>query len=155
MLAVVIGAVVIGGAFLLTQKPSADNLPSPIVPGRTTPTDIASSGRVLGDPNAPVTIDLYSDFRCTGCFAFAMEIEPDVVKNYVATGKAKLVYHDFIVIDRGGNTESRDAANAACAPPTRASSGSSMTGSSPISPRARLRDTSLSTGSSTWAGAPA
>jgi protein-disulfide isomerase len=114
VLAGVVGIVIIGGAFVLTQTPSATSLPSPMAPVKTTPPDIASSGQVLGDPNAPATVDVYSDFRCTGCFAFAMEIEPNIVKDYVATGKAKLVYHDYVIIDHlTGGTESRDAANAA------------------------------------------
>ncbi len=114
VVAIVVGAAVIGGAWMLTRESSGgSSLASPMAPGKTTPASIPSAGRTLGNPDAPVTIDLYSDFRCTGCFAFAMDLEPGVVKDYVATGKAKLVYHDFIVIDGGGNTESRDAANAA------------------------------------------
>ncbi len=111
--AVVIGAVVIGGAWYLTQPKNADgNVPSLLAPGVTTPPTIVSSGRTLGKATAPVTIDLWSDFRCTGCFAFYMDIEPEVETKLVATGQAKLVYHDLILIDQGGVTESRDAANA-------------------------------------------
>jgi protein-disulfide isomerase len=110
--AVVVGAVVIGGAWLLTRTPNASGQPI-IAPGVTTPPDIPASGRTLGNPSAPVTIDVYSDFRCTGCFAFAVELEPQLVSKYVQPGKAKMVYHDFITIDSGGVTESRDAANAA------------------------------------------
>ncbi len=112
--AVGIGAVVIVGALLLTQQKTDAKVANIMAPGVTTPADVPFQGRTLGKADAPVTIDLWSDFRCTGCFAFAMEIEPGVVKDLVATGKAKLVYHDLVVIDsyQSGNTESRDAANA-------------------------------------------
>jgi len=84
-------------------------------PAVVTPLNITASGRTLGNPNAPVTVDLYGDFRCSACFTFTTGgTEQDLVANYVATNKVKLVWHDFLSIDRGqGNTASRDAANAA------------------------------------------
>jgi protein-disulfide isomerase len=111
--AIVVGVVVIGGAYLLTKPGNGGPPASPITPGIWTPTNVASEGRTLGSASAPVTIDVWGDFRCSGCFAFTMQIEPTVVSDFVATGKAKLVYHDFILIDADGTTESRDAANAA------------------------------------------
>ncbi len=46
--------------------------------------------------------------------AFTHSVEPQLVANYVATGKVKVVYHDFVIIDANvGGTESFDAANAA------------------------------------------
>jgi len=114
--AIVIGVVVIGGAYLLTKAPSPQDIAfaSPIAPSVTTPSDIPQSGRTLGNADAKATIDVWEDFRCTGCFAFRTEIEPTVLDQYVKTGKAKLVYHDYLTIDKGqGNSESRDAANAA------------------------------------------
>lgn len=110
--AVVIGVVVIGGALYLTRTQAATPLGSPITPGVVTPAGVTENARTLGNANAPVTLDIWEDFRCTGCFAFTMEIEPTVVNDYIATGKAKLVYHDLIVIDKGVSNESRDAANA-------------------------------------------
>jgi protein-disulfide isomerase len=117
-IALVIGAVVIGGAYLLTSKPSNGTaLGSPIAPHVTTPANVPSSGLTLGSADAKVTIDVWEDYRCTACFAFTTEIEPTVVTDLVATGKAKIVYHDLIVIDgqpgHEDETESRDAANAA------------------------------------------
>lgn len=114
VVAVIVGAVVIAAAVILT-KPSGDDIASsrPIAPSVVTPSDIAASGRTLGNPDAKVTIDVYEDFRCTGCSAFRTEIEPTLEAQYVMTGKARIVIHDFLTIDRGGSTESRDAANAA------------------------------------------
>jgi protein-disulfide isomerase len=80
-----------------------------------TPANIPSNGRTLGNPDAPVTIDLYGDFRCTSCRKFTIGgTESSIVDDYVASGKAKLVWHDRLIIDElGGGTASRDAANAA------------------------------------------
>ena len=84
-------------------------------PGVVTPTDIPSNDRTLGTATAPVTIDLYGDFRCSACFTFTTGgTEKSLVDNYIATGKAKLVWHDRLIIDElTHQTASRDAANAA------------------------------------------
>jgi protein-disulfide isomerase len=67
------------------------------------------NGMTMGDPNAPVKMDLYSDFQCSACKHFADSIEPAIVEKYVQTGKLYLVYHTYRVI----GPESDDAAAAA------------------------------------------
>lgn len=47
--------------------------------GRTAPS--------LGDPDAPVTIIQYADFQCVYCRMFALDIQPDLVKEFVETGR--------------------------------------------------------------------
>lgn len=86
-----------------------------VAPTVVTPSNLPQTGRTLGSPNAPVTIDMYGDFRCSACTAFTTGgTEQSLVQNYIATGRAKLVWHDYLSIDKGqGNTASRDAANAA------------------------------------------
>ena len=112
---VVVALVVIGALIVATQGKASGPLSSPIPPVVITPANIPSSGQTLGDPNAKVTVDLYGDFRCSACFDFTTQgTEKQLVDNYIATGKAKLVWHDFITIDlKDGTTASRDAANAA------------------------------------------
>jgi len=51
--------------------------------------------RVLGDPDAPVTIDEYSSLTCPHCRAFHEGALPPLKENYIDTGKVKLVMHDF------------------------------------------------------------
>ncbi len=116
-IAVVIGVVVIGGAFLLTkQSGTVSPSSSPITPFVVTPSGLPSDGRTLGSADAPITIDAWEDFRCTACFDFTTTVEPELVTNYIKTGKAKFVFHDLLTIDSHStppSTESRDAANAA------------------------------------------
>jgi protein-disulfide isomerase len=119
--AVVIAAIVIAGAIILTSGknngPAAvGDLPSPNGPlaSQITPTDLPTNGRTLGNANAAHTIDIWEDFQCPNCRLFTFTIEPQLIDNYVAKGQAKLVYHDWLVIDSGtGGHESLDAANAA------------------------------------------
>jgi protein-disulfide isomerase len=85
-----------------------------VVPTVTTTATIPSSGRTLGNPNSPVTVDIYVDYQCPVCRDFEQTVMPQIISSYVATGKAKIVSHDFLVIDLGhGGHESADAANAA------------------------------------------
>ncbi|GEM_PF-499467 len=50
---------------------------------------------VLGNADAPVTIVEFSDYQCPFCSKFFTETEGQLRKDYVETGKVKLVYRDF------------------------------------------------------------
>ena len=50
---------------------------------------------VKGDPDAPVTIVEFSDFQCPFCARFFQQTLPLIEKNYIDTGKVKLVYRDL------------------------------------------------------------
>lgn len=50
---------------------------------------------VLGDPNAPVTIIEYSDYECPFCEIFFNQTESLIRKEFIETGKAKMIYRDF------------------------------------------------------------
>jgi protein-disulfide isomerase len=45
----------------------------------------------LGSSDAPVTIREYEDFGCHNCRAFAGNVEPDLIDDYISTGKVRLV----------------------------------------------------------------
>jgi len=72
------------------------------------------NGVHLGNPNATVKVDAYEDFRCSVCLYYTQNIEPQIITNYIETGKIYYTYHAFIVIDgNDGSDASRRAANAA------------------------------------------
>ncbi|RYE86415.1 MAG: DsbA family protein [Hyphomicrobiales bacterium] len=50
---------------------------------------------VIGDANAPVTIVEYASMTCSHCADFAVNIWPTVKKDYIDTGKAKLILREF------------------------------------------------------------
>lgn len=58
----------------------------------------ADDDAVLGNPEAPVTIIEFSDFQCPFCRKFYKETLPQIKKDYILTGKAKLVYRDFPLV---------------------------------------------------------
>ena len=53
------------------------------------------SERVLGDPNAPITILEYSSLTCPHCATFHANTLPQLKKDFIDTGKVKLVFRDF------------------------------------------------------------
>ncbi|MBI2452297.1 DsbA family protein [Candidatus Pacearchaeota archaeon] len=50
---------------------------------------------VLGNKNAKVTIIEFSDYQCPFCARFWSETLPLIKKEFIDTGKVKLVYRDF------------------------------------------------------------
>lgn len=56
---------------------------------------LKATDMVIGDPNAPVTIIEYASATCPHCAAVDAEVIPDIKKDYIDTGKAKLVFREF------------------------------------------------------------
>lgn len=63
----------------------------------------------MGDPNAPVIVEEFSDFQCPYCAKFTQSVEPEIVSTYVATGKVYFTYKPYHLI----GPESDAAAQAA------------------------------------------
>lgn len=51
--------------------------------------------RVMGNPDAPVTLYEYSSLTCPHCADFHVNTLPRLEKTYIETGKVKLVFRDF------------------------------------------------------------
>lgn len=50
---------------------------------------------VMGNKNAPVTVIEFSDYECPFCKKSFTDVLPELKKNYIDTGKVKLVYRDY------------------------------------------------------------
>ncbi|MCA8927222.1 MAG: DsbA family protein [Alphaproteobacteria bacterium] len=57
--------------------------------------EIGPDEHVIGDANAPVTIVEYASLTCPHCARFQTEVLPEVKKQLLDTGKARLVFRDF------------------------------------------------------------
>ena len=111
MTLLILGAALVVFAIIYPQFKSVGELTVP------TPLNLSNAdGLTLGDPNAPVTIDIFEDFQCPACQYFSQSVEPTIIQYLVDTGKARLVFHNYPFIDgNGANSggESDQAANAA------------------------------------------
>jgi len=96
-------ALVVAGLTLSPLQPVASSAAA--VP---TSTMSECGSPVCGQANAPVTIEIYSDFQCPYC-ARADAVLQQLAPKYIDTGKAKVSYRNFIFI----GTESEWAAQAA------------------------------------------
>ena len=56
-------------------------------------------GLAIGNPNAPVKIEIFEDFQCSACVSFTEYIEPQVIAELVETGQAYYVFRHFPFLD--------------------------------------------------------
>jgi len=78
-----------GAAVTPGQAPAElEPINSPLV--QVQPDDI-----VEGDANAPITLIEYSSLTCPHCARFQTDVLPQIKKDYIDTGKVKLVQRDF------------------------------------------------------------
>ena len=108
LVALLAGAVLIAAIVILGAKP-APAMGS--VVRALGPAGIPSAGRVLGSASAPVAIDLYEDFQCPACDQWGQNVFPSLVRNELAAGTVRIVYHGFAFI----GPESMNAGRAAWA----------------------------------------
>ncbi|ASN05576.1 DsbA family protein [Virgibacillus necropolis] len=80
IVALVAALVVINGDNSVSDKDTTNKQPS--IDGQPT----------LGDPNAPVTVVEFGDFKCPACKVWGTNIFPQLVSDYVETGKVKFSF---------------------------------------------------------------
>jgi protein-disulfide isomerase len=76
---------------------------------------VQPSDRVLGKPDAPITIIEYASLTCPHCAHFDVEVLPKLKEKWIDSGKAKLVLRDFPLDEPA----LRAAMVARCVPPDR------------------------------------
>ena len=74
------------------------------VPTGTVQTPDPMAARSKGQLGAPITIYEMSDFQCPYCRAFTLETMPSLEREYIATGKARLVYVNLLLESVHKNT---------------------------------------------------
>ncbi len=100
-------AVLVAGALIVINQLSA----RPPAPATTTinsvtkttayeecPNLISGYSKTMGSPDAPVQIIEFADYQCPVCGRFATEYEPQLIHDYVCTGKVSFTYKDFAFI---------------------------------------------------------
>ena len=97
MIVVILG---VGGSFnqqglLIEPAPKIEQMgPAKI----TMDTFVSNGSPILGNPNAPITLVEFGDYQCHYCNVFFQTIEDDIIKNYVKTGKVKIIFKDYNII---------------------------------------------------------
>jgi protein-disulfide isomerase len=69
-------------------------VPSLVGQAKLTPADLTLK-KSLGSPNAPIKLEIFSDYQCPACRDMYMNTTRQVIDNYVSSGKVYLVHRDF------------------------------------------------------------
>jgi protein-disulfide isomerase len=96
--AIILAGVLIAGAILLKGNvgtPVPQNGANNPVAINTKITPVSAQDRVIGNPQAKVTLVMYEDFQCPFCGKFFTESEQTIRDTYVKNGNVQLVYRDF------------------------------------------------------------
>lgn len=87
---VVVGAMLLALAFIYPNLRPAGEFVTP----EENPRPMANAN-AMGDPNAPIKIEEFSDFQCPYCQRFYIETEGQIEEAFVKTGKVYFVYRTF------------------------------------------------------------
>lgn len=105
LLAAAVGAAaVVVVVLLLVVGPSSSKSPTtttsatPPVTAATLFAGIPQHGDTLGSPTAPATLTVFEDPQCPFCRQWNIDTLPTVVRDYVRTGRVRLVYRGIVVI---------------------------------------------------------
>jgi protein-disulfide isomerase len=109
-----IGLIIVGASFLVFAFIWPSIRPVAEVVAVDAGTHPNANDNSMGDANAPIVIEEFSDFQCPYCERFHEETEPLLRQYYIDTGKVRFVYRSMgnWVSGNigGGKTESQDAA---------------------------------------------
>jgi protein-disulfide isomerase len=124
-ISILVAAVMVGGAIVFATLYKGGTPAAPVganngtggtAAAATSTTETAAQAMtlgprdaILGNANAPVTLIEYGDYQCPFCGEFFSQTEPEIVQNYINTGKVRMVFRDFAFL----GAESTVAANAA------------------------------------------
>jgi protein-disulfide isomerase len=120
--AVLLAAVVIVGIAIAISSSGSDKTTKP--PAKSAPASggpaaaallggIPQNGNVLGNPKAPVTLQEFADLQCPVCQAYTESSLPTLIKDYVRTGKVKMVFHHLPILGPDSQRAAQVAASAA------------------------------------------
>jgi len=62
---------------------------------------------LLGSASAPITIIEFGDYQCSQCKKWFFNTKPDIVTNYIDTGKANLIFVDIAFLGKDSMPASR------------------------------------------------
>lgn len=83
------------GVVLQPTNPPTQQAAAP-APEDTSPKQVSvDDDAVLGDKNAPITLIEFSDYECPFCKRHFDQTLPQLKKDYIDTGKVKMVFRDF------------------------------------------------------------
>ena len=116
MVLVSVAAVVIAIAVIVFGRPPETTPGAELITPPTSYPAALVDGETVGAADAPVSLELYSDFQCPACRQFVIEQMPRLVSEFVQPGTLRITARDIDILGTGSPSESLElAAGAACA----------------------------------------
>lgn len=100
-ISIIIAGVIIAGAIIFAnrypvQQPIVANPEQQQAAPAADVSKVKTDGEAfIGNANAPVTMAYWYDYQCPFCQRNEEETMPQIIKNYVDTGKVKIVFKDY------------------------------------------------------------
>lgn len=85
-------AIVIAGIVLISTNYNSDTQSNKLS------IDTTKGSPVLGEASAPVTIIEFGDYQCPFCQKWNQNTKPLIQKDYISTGKVKMIYVDLPIV---------------------------------------------------------
>jgi protein-disulfide isomerase len=105
-----------GGSDGAKTRPGAAQKASGTIPGQKESGEmlagIPQSGIHLGNPNAPVSLVEFADLQCPFCREYTLQTLPQLVQDYVRSGKVRMEFRDLAFLGKDSVTAGRHAAAA-------------------------------------------
>ena len=116
---VVVAAIVISGGSgdSAKSRPAAAQKATGAIPGQKESAamlaGIPQTGIYLGNPAAPVRVVEFADLQCPFCREYSLQVLPQLVQDYVRSGKVRMEFRNLSFIGKDSVTAGRAAAGAA------------------------------------------
>jgi len=111
-IAIVLAIVAVVVSLVLRANGSSSDLPSIAAATTTIDPAVPQSGITLGDAAAKVTVTEWGDFQCPYCGNFARDVQPQLIADYVKTGKILFEFKNLAFL---GDESVQSAEAGACA----------------------------------------
>jgi protein-disulfide isomerase len=116
LLVVVAIVVSSGGSNGAKTRPGAAQKATGTIPGQKESGEmlagIPQSGIHLGSPSAPVRLVEFADLQCPFCREYTLQTLPQLVQDYVRSGKVRMEFRDLAFLGKDSVTAGRHAAGA-------------------------------------------
>jgi protein-disulfide isomerase len=105
-----------GGSNSAKSRPGAAQKATGTIPGQKESAEmlagIPQSGIHLGSPSAPVRLVEFADLQCPFCREYTLQTLPQLVQDYVRSGKVRMEFRDLAFLGKDSVTAGRRAAAA-------------------------------------------